>query len=307
MKFKDLNEATKHFAKELLAASPVVSTNPENLERYKNTIGGEFIQQFFQIEDPHKVIGTWENHKPHKWWLYGEILSEMLNIDPPLMYRYNPELFSQHYDLLEDGRMQYTYSNRFVEFNQLVNVYRKLKENPNTKRAVVDIFTPYDTAPDRRDSPCTTMYHFIQRDGKLNMAVFYRSWDFFGGFKTYDLGLSSFIQQSFCSWLNLEPGTLGVYTNSLHYYNRDRANLEKLVKEVDTTTKVSGSLILDEKVGITDYYRQLRSVKAVEEAAYNGNYKKAIEIRDSLNIKMFKDMCDTYIKKNGGQNDKRNI
>lgn len=296
--FKDLNSAVKYHAKELLNSSSIDSTNDKNFERYKNSLGGEIIQEYFKISNPTQIISTWDNHQSYKWWMYSEILSEFLNIDPPLMYKYKPELFEQHYDLLEDGRMQYTYSGRFTEFNQLVNVYKKLKDNPNSKRAVIDIFTPYDTAPDREDTPCTTMYHFIHRDGKLNMSVFMRSWDFFGGYKTYDFALSSFVLQSFASWLNMEVGELGFYVNSLHYYNRDRDNLEKLVQETQFTQKNSDVLVLNEKIDISEFHRQLRMVKNVEEAAFNGNYTKAHQIKNELEVELFKDMSDCYINKN---------
>lgn len=296
--FKDSNQAVNYYANKLLEASPVISTNQANSERYKNLIGGEVIQEYFKIEDPKKIINTWDNHKGHKWWTYAEIISEMLNLDPPIMYKYKPELFSQHYDLLQDGRMQYTYSNRFVEYSQFINLYRRLKDNPNSKRGVIDIFTPYDTAPERNDVPCTTMYHFIQRDGKLNMSVFYRSWDFFGGFKTYDLALTSFIQQSFCNWLGFETGDLGVYVNSLHYYNRDRSKLESLVEEVNSTHKDSDSLELDGKLGIEETYNQLRIVKAVEEAAYNDNLLKAQDLRGTLKSNLLIDMANVWINKN---------
>jgi thymidylate synthase len=298
-RFYDLNSATAYFANELIKRPGVDSTNTINQERYKNKLGGELIQQFFTIESPTNIVGTFENHKPQKWWMYGELLSELLNLDPPIMYKYKPEMFAQHYDLLEDGRMQYTYSNRFVEFGQLVNTFRRLKENPNSKRAVVDIFTPYDTAPDRQDAPCTTMYHFLQRDNKLNMAVMMRSWDFFGGFKTYDFALSSFIQQSFCSWLGMKPGDLSFYVNSLHYYNRDTKNLENLVQEIkETPGKRSDSLVLDGNLGIEDFYKQLRLVKSIEEEAYFGLAESASERIKSLTPELFKDMARTYITKN---------
>ena len=109
MEFYDLNQAVAHYGKELLESNPIQSTNDRNSERYKKQIGGEITQEFFKIKNSRAVIPSWNNHKGFEWWTYGEILSEMLNLDPPIMYKYKPELFSQHYDLLEDGRMQYTY------------------------------------------------------------------------------------------------------------------------------------------------------------------------------------------------------
>lgn len=299
LEFEDLNEAISYFAKELIQQEPIKSTNVFNKDRYKKQLGGELTQQFFIIKDATKVLSTLHNHKYYKWWMYGEILTEMLNLDPPIMYKYKPELYDQHYDRLEDGRMQYSYSSRFVEFNQLVNVYRKLKKNPNSKRCMISIYTPYDTSNDRHDAPCTTAYQLIHRDGKLNMTVFYRSWDFFGGFKTYDFALSSFILQAFCSWLNMEPGQLGFYANSLHFYERDREQLQKLEAECECSqNKISNSLIVDKNVYIKDFYEQLRFVKLIEEAAFSRNFTLAENSIEKLDGNIFKDIANTFIEKN---------
>ena len=299
LEFEDLNGAVAYFAKKLYHSKKIKSTSDINSKSYKELLGGELLQQFFVIKNPTKVLCTWDNHKYYKWWLMGELISEILNLDPPLMYKYKPKMFSQHYKLLDDGRMQYSYGSRWNEFNQLVNIYKKLKKNPNSKRCVVQIYTPYDTEPGRKDSPCTCSYHFIHRNGKLNMTVFYRSWDFFGGFKTYDIGLSSFVLQSLCSWLGMKPGNLAFYVNSLHYYNRDEDNMKKILFESQTTTNTSNNLILDGKLSISDYYNELRKVKLSEEMAYAGNFKLSEEIEESLSCELFKDMCRIWRKKNG--------
>ncbi len=296
MIYKDINEAAIDLGYKLLKSESIKSTNKTNTN-YKNIIGGELIQQFFTLKNPVAVIGTYKNHKGYKWWGYGEILSEFLNLNPPIMYKYKPELFSQHYDLLDDGRMQYTYSNRFQEFNQFVNIYNKLKDNPNSKRAVIDIYTPYDTAPDRSDVPCTTMYHLLHRDGKLNMSVFMRSWDFFGGFKTYDFMLSSMILQGFSSWLNMKPGNLSFYANSLHYYNRDQESLEKLLDESHCDS-AEMNLGVD-NISIKQFYDELRLVKDVEEASYNQNFDFASQIHSKIQTPLFSEMSKVWINKNG--------
>lgn len=299
LEFEDLNGAVKYFAVELNNQQSVVSSNKANEASYKKQIGGELIQQFFKIKNPKKVLCTWNSYKWHEWWMYGEILSELLQYDPPIMYKYRNDLYPQHYELLEDGRMQYTYANRFFEYNQFVNIYRKLKDNPTSKRCVVDIFTPYDTAPDRADAPCTTMYHFICRDNKLNMTVFYRSHDFFGGFKVYDFALSSFILQMMASWLNMEVGELAVYCNSLHFYERDRGVLDELVKEVRVCPdKSSRELFLDYGYSIEGFWKDLRLVKQIEEYSYAFNFKEAVKQSNLLSSDLFKDIALVYIKKN---------
>lgn len=298
LEFKDLNEVVAYFAKKLNKSKGVKSTSDINSESYKKLICGELIQQYFVIKEPTKVLSTWNNHKYYKWWMYAEILSEILNLDPPIMYKYKPEMFEQHYNLLDDGRMQYIYGSRWNEFNQLVNIYNKLKKNPNSKRCVIQINMPYDTEPGRHDSPCTCSYHLIHRNGKLNMTVCYRSWDFFGGFKTYDFALSSFILQSFCSWLGMKPGNLAFYVNSLHYYNRDKENMKALITEINMCNKVSDKLILSKYLNIKNYYIELRNVKLCEEMAYAKNFEKFEEVKDSITCNLFKDMCNVWKIKN---------
>jgi len=299
VEFNDVNEVIKYYAIKLSEASSTISTNDHNTGTYKNELAGEMIQETFSIKNPLKVLCTYKNHRFYLWWLYGEILSELLNLDPPLMYKYKKELFSQHYKLLEDGRMQYMYGSRWAEFNQFVNVYKKLKSNPNTKRAVISIYTPYDTAPERNDAPCTTMYQFIHRDGVLNMAVFYRSWDFFGGFKTYDFGLSSFILQSFCSWLGMKPGKLCFYVNSLHYYKRDKQLMLDLISELcDDDSGMAKELSIFNNMDITTFYEKLRIIKSIEEAAYNKNFTYANFLLKSLSNELFINMASVFIEKN---------
>jgi thymidylate synthase len=302
--FEDLNEAIKYFAIELNKQRPVVSKNDKNKKSYKKALGGELIQQFFTIKNSKKVLSTWNNHKFFKWWAYGEVLSEMLAYDPPIMYKYSTDLYDKHYDLLEDGRMQYTYANRFFEYSQFINIYRQLKDNPTSKRCCIVIYTPYDTDPNRKDVPCTTQYEFIIRNNKLYMTVMYRSWDFFGGFKTYDFVLSSFVQQMLASWLKVDLGDLSFYANSLHFYERDRKLMESLVDEVkDFDYKKSGEFVLDKQYDIEEFWIDLRKVKQVEEYAFAFNFKEAVKLTNTIRSVLFKDICLTFIKKNQKRRD----
>jgi len=303
--FEDVNEAVAYYCKMLIESEPVKSTNEKNKGEYKNLLGGEVIQQFFTIKNPTRVLCTYDNHKFHEWWMYGEIISEMLDYEIPIMYKYTPLLFEKHYKLLDNGRMQYHYGSRWREFNQLLNIYHKLKKNINSKRCYVSIQTPYDTSPERRDSPCTIGYSFIHRDGKLNMTVFYRSWDFCGGFRTYDFALSSFVLQSMSSWLGVKPGTLGFYVTSLHYYNRDEKTMKKLYQETQHEKKLSDELNVGSCYSVADTYDELRRVKLGEEHAYCRNVEFAVKMWKDFKSGFFKDMLGCFIQKNVNNNKKR--
>jgi thymidylate synthase len=298
MEFSDVNKATTYFAKELLDSDGVKSTNAKNTDipdfQYKKLLGGELSQQFFVLSDCTKVENTCPQQKAYTWWIGGEIMSEFLGINPPMMYDYRPELYNQHYDVQEDGRIQYMYGTRWQEFNQLNSVYQRLRDNPNSKKAVMTIFMPYDNDPARKDSPCTTQYHFLHRNGKLDMTVMMRSWDFFGGWK-YDFKLSSFMQQSLSSWLGMEPGKLAVYATSLHYYARDENLLKSLINEPVRDSLEWRLYQEGERVqSISEFHTSLRTLRNIERASYMGGSVNT----DSLAPLLLKDFGNSFIARN---------
>jgi thymidylate synthase len=303
MEFDDINAATKYFATALLESEGVKSTNAKNDDipeyQYKKLLGGELPQQFFVIKDSTKVENTYPQHKAIGWWTAGEILSEFLGLNPPVMYDYRPDLYKQHYDVQDDGRIQYMYGTRWQEFNQLESVYQRLKENPNSKKAVITIFMPYDNDPARKDSPCTTMYHFLHRNGQLDMTVMMRSWDFFGGWK-YDFKLSSFMLQSLASWLQMKPGKLAYYVTSLHYYARDEQLLRALVAEPEQPSKHFLLYRHDEtQLSIADFHTNLRRVRDVERYAFmGGDERRGLEAAVNIKPDMLKSFAEEFVRKN---------
>ena len=168
-----------------------------------------------------------------------EMLSEILNINPPLYSKYRNDIFTQSYNIQEDGRCSYIYGSRFQEANSILNIYKLLKRNPTSKGAVIQIFQHYDLGEHIIDKPCTTQYQFSLREGKLDMFISMRSWDMGpnGGFK-YDFGLSCFILQLLSSWLNVEVGKIFFYVKSLHIYEKDIKAMRALSERDDTAGQV---------------------------------------------------------------------
>jgi len=127
LEFEDIQEALKYFINEIFKKDTLQSKNIKNLKTYKKEII-ELPHQFFEIKNSKKVMFKLDNYRCHNWWVVGEILSEMLNINPPMMVNYNKDLISWAYDLQCDGTVEYMYGGRWGEFNLLSQTYKLLKK-----------------------------------------------------------------------------------------------------------------------------------------------------------------------------------
>lgn len=119
-------------------------------------------------------------------------------------------------------------------FNQFHHVVKKLKEDRNTRQAIILYNRPsiHLEANDLggKDFICTLAQHFFIRDNKLDCIVSMRSCDAFYGL-FYDLPWFENVYNDVFNQLdNIEKGTLTFVANSFHCYERHFDLLEKLTK-----------------------------------------------------------------------------
>jgi len=103
-------------------------------------------------------------------------LDECFIDNPRLERSFFEELITPH-----KGEFAYTYGNRINEHNQIKEVIKKLKEDKNTRRAVIDIFRPTDISSGK-EIPCATQLHFNFNKRKLNLTCIMRSNDVVGAY-----------------------------------------------------------------------------------------------------------------------------
>ena len=126
----------------------------------------------------------------------------------------------------EDGEFDYTYSERFARFNQVMNVVDLFNKDPQTRQAVVSMWTPEDSIehdPIRR-KPCTQRYQFMFRDDVLYCKYEMRSCDWSTHFQN-DIFLAMKLQHFIADSCALHPGPFIHSMDSLHVYNRDVADV----------------------------------------------------------------------------------
>lgn len=114
------------------------------------------------------------------------------------------------------------------EYGDLKDVVKLLAADPYTRQAYLPVWFPEDTGGGSKRAPCTIGYHFLMRDGKLDVNYHIRSCDFVRHFRD-DLYLTVrlllwVIQQ--CRevdprWIAVTPGKFLMQIGSLHIFRND--------------------------------------------------------------------------------------
>lgn len=116
---------------------------------------------------------------------------------------------------------------KYGDLNDLVEL---LQESLQTRQAYLPIWFPEDgqAALSEERVPCTLGYHFMVRDGKLNIAYYMRSCDFLRHFAD-----DVYMAARLCQWVveglyNIEvvPGNLIMHISSLHIFEGDLPIME---------------------------------------------------------------------------------
>lgn len=132
--------------------------------------------------------------------------------------------------------------------NQLEKVYETLKNNPESRQAVIIIWDPKIDLPycdgfsNNKDIPCNICSLIKVRNGKLEWTQIMRSNDLVLGLP-YNIVQFTSIQEILASWLNVEVGTYNHISDSLHIYE------EKLTSSgMNDLTVING-----DSLGISKY------------------------------------------------------
>lgn len=113
--------------------------------------------------------------------------------------------------------------------DQLAHVVQLLKEDPSTRRAVIQIYNPAIDAAPGKDIPCNNWVHLLPRDGKLHAHVAIRSNDLMWGWS----GINSFewtkLLQVVAGLTGLQVGTVTFAISSLHLYEPYWAKAKRIL------------------------------------------------------------------------------
>lgn len=112
------------------------------------------------------------------------------------------------------------------DYGDLNDVVNQLAKDPHTRQAILPIFFPEDTGAVHGDRvPCSIHYHFLIRDGHLDVFYYLRSCDFVRHFRD-DIYLTLRLQLWMIDRLkengvDVKPGLFLMQMGSLHIFRND--------------------------------------------------------------------------------------
>ena len=112
-------------------------------------------------------------------------------------------------------------------FNQIETIVNLLKEQPSTRRAILNINVPNPNVASTKDEMCTICINFMIRNNKLDCTAVMRSNDIVFGF-TYDFTYFTSLQKIIAKQLGIRVGSYTHIAMSLHFYERDY----QLIKDI---------------------------------------------------------------------------
>jgi thymidylate synthase len=115
--------------------------------------------------------------------------------------------------------------------DQVTAVAKLLRQDPNTRRAVMVIFDPAEDYGDSKDIPCNNWLNFLIRGNQLHMNVVVRSNDLIWGFSGINTFEWSILHEMMAYWTGTQVGELSYFVSSLHIYDRHYVRAEKILKQ----------------------------------------------------------------------------
>lgn len=150
--------------------------------------------------------------------------------------KFPAEIVKNMKNFTDDGTTFHgAYGHRWREFfgwDQIDGIIKELKENPETRRAVLAMWNAMDSTKvygsnpsdnwkgrhGGKDVPCNTHIYFDCRGGKLNMTVCNRSNDIIWGCYGANAVHMSFLQEYVATAVGLPVGKYVQFSNNLHLY-----------------------------------------------------------------------------------------
>lgn len=117
-------------------------------------------------------------------------------------------------------------------FNQITKMIELLRDDKNSRRAVININVPNEFVIETADEPCTIAIQFLIREGKLNATVIMRSNDLWFGLP-YDIPFFTELQKYIANELGVEYGTYTHFVTSMHIYDRNMNDINESIKNYD--------------------------------------------------------------------------
>jgi thymidylate synthase len=179
--------------------------------------------------------------RPKANWAFGlqEAFAYWMGRNPGHVQRYNSKMEDFMYQREDEDEPKlhgsaYGRYMRRLPHDQIKRVIHQLRDNPESRRALVNIHNSYVEDYDRGDVACTIYLQFIIRHGDLHCVANLRSQDMLWGYP-YDVHAFQWIQEVIAGILDVGLGTYTHIMNSCHYYTDFEERVHESAQEASWT------------------------------------------------------------------------
>lgn len=208
--------------------------------------------------------------------------------------------------------------------DQVANVTRLLKERPDSRRAVIQLFDALDVAEEHKDVPCTCTLQLMIRHNALHMFTSMRSNDVIKGLP-HDVFSFTMLQEIIARTLSVDLGSYQHAVGSLHLYDVNRTIARQFLNEgwqatdkpmppmpigdpwpsirslleAELEIRTQGVLGEGRFEGMDPYWADL--VRLLEVLRYSRERKTASirRLRDEMSSDVYRPFIDARLSKNG--------
>ncbi|OLF18468.1 thymidylate synthase [Actinophytocola xanthii] len=233
-------ESYPHFQAAYLAELRRTFDEPEFVNSPRGNLSRERLGVTFTIADPvrrHVAVPSRRtniifNFAEALWYLAGSDSLDFIKYYAPSIANYSAN--GRTLDGTAYGPRVFRHMGRV---DQWQNIIRTLREDPDSKRAVIQIFEAYElTVPDNIDVACTLALQFMIRENALHCVGFMRANDAFRGVVS-DIFSFTFMLELLAGQLGLSVGTYTHQVGSFHVYESDAGWAHEVLREAEAAAE----------------------------------------------------------------------
>lgn len=141
-------------------------------------------------------------------------MPEGSSIPAPTDMNYVNDYLSYIMEDMPKDNESYTYGTSIKR--QIPDIIKMLRETPQTNQACITVGSPDSIF--LKDPECLRLISFKVIDSRLNMTVFFRSWDLFCGMPS-NLAALQLFKEYICDEIGIKDGKLIAISDGLHLYD----------------------------------------------------------------------------------------
>lgn len=215
--FRTFEEAEHEITRELAERS--IEVQPETMQDKVVAEDLDYLTKEIQCFQYTVTQPNCDDLHPTQPWASTELHDRLwTTANPGRAYKHRMEVWEEF--LEADGKFSYSYPERIGD--QVNDVITELTKHPNSRQLWVSIWDPH-LDPKRfgvRRVPCSLGYHYLYRQGKLDLTYMMRSCDFITHWNN-DVWLARKIQEHVAATAGMDAGNFTQVVMSLHVYAKD--------------------------------------------------------------------------------------